>query len=130
MNTFSVVGIVIVFTIYILVDQVYLKRHLGIKSKYEWLFSVNRKTYAKIIDFLILILFIIIFLNLNSGSTFHTYSPVIRTSPMFGMFFLQNVNQGIEELLINRTEKSYYHKFLGSFMILVTFLILFVGERV
>nr|WP_249365629.1 DUF4181 domain-containing protein [Cytobacillus citreus] len=113
------------FAIYILVSQLYLKRHLGIQNKHEWLFSKNRKTYAKIIDF-----FILIFLNLNSGTNLHTYSLVIRTSPMFGMFFLDDVNQGIEELLINRTEKSYYHKFIGSFMILVAFLILFVGERV
>ncbi|MGM7700240.1 DUF4181 domain-containing protein [Pseudalkalibacillus sp. Hm43] len=128
METSTIVLLVLVFAIYILMSEYYFKRYLGIKLEGRWMFSDERNKLAVWIDGLILILFIGSMWHLNTGANSHLISPVIRMSPMFGLFFLQNLNQGIEERLTRRDEKRYYHNWLASFVMLVTFIIFFVGE--
>lgn len=56
------------------------------------------------------------------------YSPIVRTSPMFGLFFLLGIKRGFEEWLLNRDQKVYYYEWLGSLLIIVAFFIIFIGE--
>ncbi len=127
METSTIVLLVLVIAIYLWISEYYFKRYLGIKLQSRWMFSDERNKLAVMIDGLILILFIGSIFHLNTGPNSYTVSPVIRISPMFALVFLQNLNRGIEERLTRRDEKRYYHNWLSSFVMLVTFIII-VGE--
>ncbi|QHS21787.1 DUF4181 domain-containing protein [Virgibacillus sp. MSP4-1] len=128
MKIITVIGLIVIFFIYLFVDQYLLKRKLGIKTKKFWLFSENRKTYAIVIDIVIMILFVISYWILNTGENVLKYSAIVRTGPLFGLFFLLFLNRGIEEIRIHPTEKSYYHSWLGSLLILSAFIVILIFE--
>ena len=127
MHTSTIVELVVLIVIYLLISELYLKRYLGILSNYKWLFNKHRNKFAILIDILIIVLFIVSNLILFEAGL-HKYSAIVRTSPMFGLFFLQKINHGIEEFLTNRSEKFYYHEWLASIVLVVAFLILFVED--
>ncbi|GAA0492668.1 hypothetical protein GCM10008986_18800 [Salinibacillus aidingensis] len=128
MKIITVTGFIVIFLVYIFVDQYLLKRILGVKTKKFWLFSKDRKVFAIVIDVIILILFVISYWTLNSGENVMQYSAIVRTSPMFGLFFLLFVNRGIEERLVNPAEKAYYRDWLGALLILSAFFVLSIFE--
>ncbi|MCF6136458.1 DUF4181 domain-containing protein [Pseudalkalibacillus berkeleyi] len=127
MNFFTGVSLVTLIAIYLWISQYYLKRHLGIQNKWRWLLSEDRNKLAVMIDVIILVLFIFTYMFFNFEE--NHYSTMVRVSPMFMLFFLQNINQGIEKFLVHRSDQSYYHNWLGAFVILVTFIIMFIGEQ-
>ncbi|WP_445678092.1 DUF4181 domain-containing protein [Psychrobacillus sp. FSL H8-0484] len=67
-------------------------------------------------------------MSLIERSNFQTYSLIV-VSPMFGLFFLLGLNRGLEEWLFHRDKKVYYYEWLGSFMNLITFFIILIGEQ-
>lgn len=48
---------------------------------------------------------------------------------MFALFFLLGITRGFEEWFLHHEEKAYYYEWLGSILILVTFLIIFIGQQ-
>ncbi len=129
MNASTIISLVVLFASYICFSQFYLKKHLGIKSKWMWMLSEERNKFAVMIDVVLLVLFVFSYLKLNIEPKSYKLPVIVRMSPMFLLFFLQNINQGFEEYFANRSEKSYYHHWLGSFVLLVTFIILLWGEQ-
>ncbi|WP_110063392.1 DUF4181 domain-containing protein [Cytobacillus oceanisediminis] len=97
------------------------------KSKNRlWLFSKNRKQVFIVIDTNILFLFIVSTLYLHDDSNI---TSIERISPVLGMFFLMGVFNGIEEYVNNKRAKAYYHEWLGTLIILIAFLNIFVMEH-
>ncbi|MGE6204532.1 DUF4181 domain-containing protein [Guptibacillus hwajinpoensis] len=128
MNIFTIVCLVSLLAIYLWLSEYYLKRHLGIKSKWTWMFAEDRYKISMIIDIVLVVAFIYSFLSLNIDANSENNPVMMKISPIFALFFLQNLNQGIEERLRNLHDKAYYHQFLGSFMIGLSFLIFLIGH--
>lgn len=128
MNTFTIVGLVISFTLFLFLTQFYLKRRFNI-HKWKGLTFKERNKYSVAAEFIIVFLFIYSSFCLNVESMNSAYSPIVRTSPMFGLFFLFGIKRGFEEWLLNRNQKVYYYEWLGSLLIIVAFFIIFIGER-
>jgi hypothetical protein len=117
---------VIVVGVYFLFSELYLKRHLGIKRREPVSFLTGkRKPIYRYIDGFIFILFLFFLfkLNVDPGSETESYSPGLRASPLFGMFFLNSIVSGFEEWATNRQAKAYYHEWAGSVMLFVSFLL-------
>ncbi|WP_342598275.1 DUF4181 domain-containing protein [Psychrobacillus sp. FSL H8-0483] len=128
MKTFTIVSLLIVFAIYLFITEFYLKRRLKIKNKWKGLFFIERNSYSFAIDIVLIFLFIFSTMSLIERSNFQTYSLIVAT-PMFGLFFLLGLNRGLEEWLFHRDKKVYYYEWLGSFMNLITFFIILIGEQ-
>ncbi|MGG1686526.1 DUF4181 domain-containing protein [Pseudalkalibacillus sp. NRS-1564] len=128
MNVPTIVSLVILFAVYIWVCEYYFKRRLGIKDQTKWMMSKDRNKVAKVIDLVLVVLFIYCNFDWNVGPNSENYPVMMKISPIFALFFLHNMNQGIEELLKNRSGKSYYHYWLGSLMSVLSFLILCIDQ--
>ncbi|MDO6654635.1 DUF4181 domain-containing protein [Anaerobacillus sp. 1_MG-2023] len=128
MNTFTIVCLVSLLAIYLWLSEYYLKRHLGIRSKWTWMFAEDRYKISMITDIVLVVSFIYSFLSLNIDVNSENNPIMMKVSPIFALFFLQNLNQGIEERLRNFNDKAYYHQFLGSFMIGLSYLIFLIGH--
>ena len=122
MENFPFIEILIVFAIYLAISYFYLNKKLGIKNKRRGLLSMQRNRYFLAIDFILFILFIgVIMGHANRDFTFmgsHFY-----LFAMFGLFIMLSINVGIEEWLLHRKDKAFYHEWLSS---LLYFTILFV----
>ena len=127
MNTFTIVGLIVVATLYLFLSQYYLKRRLKIKDK--WPLSRNRNAYSFAIEIILFTLFTFSLMGLYQSSEFHMYSVTMRIGPMFGLFFLLGITRGVDEWVRNRDEKLFYHDWLGSIMILISFLVIYLGEQ-
>lgn len=127
MNTFTIVGLIIVGIIYFFISQYYLKWKLKIRDK--WVLTRNRNAYTIAIEIILYILSIYSFFALNLNEDSHMYAATTKIIPIFALFFLIGITRGIDEWLRNRSEKTYYHDWLGSLMIVLSFLVLYIGEQ-
>lgn len=127
MNTFTIVGLIVVGTIYFFISQYYLKRKLKIRDK--WVLTRNRNAYSLAVEILLFIVFTYSFFALNLSEDSHTYTATTKIVPVFALFFLLSITRGMDEWLRNRDEKVYYHDWLGSTLIALSFLVLYIGEQ-
>ncbi len=92
------------------------------------MFAEDRYKISMITDIVLVVSFNYSFLSLNIDVNSENNPIMMKVSPIFALFFLQNLNQGIEERLRNFNDKAYYHQFLGSFMIGLSYLIFLIGH--
>ncbi len=124
MNVNVIIGWLILFGLFFLISH-YLKKHLGIKTReWVWMFSDKRKPVFRIVYSSIFVLFLFGMFQLNFEPGSENYSSVVKTSPLFAAIFLQSIVSGIEEWVTNREKKAYYHEWLGSILILGSFLVI------
>lgn len=129
MNTFTIVGLIITLAINLSIIHFYLKKRLKIKRKWNGTLAKDKKKYSMVIEIIIFCLFVLSTMNLFIEHGIENFSFSVRLMPMFGMLFLLSVNRGIEEWLFFREEKTYYYDSLDSVYILVSFLIVLIGEQ-
>lgn len=125
MNTLTIVGLLIVGLTYLFISQYYLKRKLKIKDK--WVLTRNRHAYSFVIEIILFVLFLITFMEIDP--TANSYSPITGISLIFTFFFIISIIRGMDEWLRNRDEKVYYHDWLGSIMLVLFFLVIYLGEQ-
>ena len=83
---------------------------------------MQRNRYFLAIDFILIILFIgVIMGHANRDFTFLGSQAYLFA--MFGLFIMLSINGGIEEWLLHRKDKAFYHEWLSA---LLYFTILFV----
>lgn len=92
------------------------------------MFHQDRKGLWIFIDCVLLVLFIWAMFWVNVEERPEPFSGLVRTSPMFALFFLTNLNRGLEEWLTHREDKAYYHEWLGSLLFLTVVAILFLAQ--
>ncbi|WP_313894460.1 DUF4181 domain-containing protein [Psychrobacillus sp.] len=129
MNTLTIVGLIIALAINLSIIHFYLKKRLKIKRKWNGTLAKDKKKYSMVIEIIIFCLFFLSTMNLFIDHGIENFSFSERLMPMFGMLFLLSVNRGIEEWLFFRQEKTYYYDLLDSVYILVSFLIILIGEQ-
>ena len=127
MNTFTIVGLIIVGIIYLFISQYYLKRKLKIRDK--WVLTRNRHGYTIAIEIILFIVFTFSFMELNLNEDSRMYPVTTKIIPAFALFFLIGITRGMDEWLRNRDQKVYYHDWLGSALIALSFLVLYIGEQ-
>ncbi|PSL41479.1 uncharacterized protein DUF4181 [Planomicrobium soli] len=128
MNTATVAGLVIAFLVYLIISHFYFKKRLNIKAKSTFMFHQDRSRISVAIDGILLVGFIYAMFWINVEKEAEMFSGVIKISPLFALFFLTSLNRGIEERVLHREEKAYYHDWLESLLCLAVFFILLIGE--
>ncbi|WP_071395109.1 DUF4181 domain-containing protein [Bacillus tuaregi] len=122
-----ILGLIIILGFYLFVSEYYLKRRLNIKSKSKGVFSKGRKSIFIVIEVTLMIIFIIATFTLGN---YFPYSPMIRSLPFPIFFFLIYFFRGIEEWIVKKSDKSYYHEWLVSITFLIVILFITFGEFV
>ncbi|HSP22375.1 MAG TPA: DUF4181 domain-containing protein [Planococcus sp. (in: firmicutes)] len=129
MNSSTIVAIAVVFVLYVLASQFYLKKKLKIKPVTVSIFHQDRRRLFIAIDVALLLLFAIGMMVLFVENDIGDFPGIVAISPLFALFFLQGVNHAIEQWLLHRQEKAYWHEILSSAVMLVLFAIIWVGEK-
>ena len=109
------------FSTYLLVSEFYIKRRLNIKRIRKGTFRKGRKKVFIIIEVALMIFFITTtFMFLD----YFSYSPIIRSLPIFIFFFSVSLLRGIEEWIVKKSDRSYYYEWLASitFLIMILFI--------
>lgn len=124
MNEFTLPALAIVLIFYLVITQLYFRKHLNIKNKWIGPFSKGRKLSFIAIDLFIILAFfvfaVIFGTRLDAFPNFHLTLII----SLFTLFFLLSINRGLEQWLFHRSEKAYYHEWASSLTILVMFLII------
>ena len=118
--TTRIIGLLIIFLIYLILSELYLKRTLNIKEVRKSLLSKGRKKVFVFIEIILMILFVV--------CSFYVAANHLVIFPVFLFFALLYFFRGIEEWRMKKREKGYYHEWLSSLMFLVMFLFLLIGE--
>ena len=118
--TTRVIALLIIFLIYLILSELYLKRTLNIKAVRKSLLSKGRKKVFVFIEIILMILFVV--------SSFYVVASHLVIFPIFLFFALLYFFRGIEEWREKKIEKGYYHEWLSSLMFLVMFLFTLIGE--
>ena len=118
--TARIIGLLIIFLIYLILSELYLKRTLNIKEVRKGLLSKGRKKVFVSIEIILMILFVV--------CSFYVATNHLVIFPIFLFFSLLYFFRGIEEWRMKKREKGYYHEWLSSLMFLVMFLFLLIGE--
>lgn len=116
----SMLGLLIIFLLYLILSKLYLKKTLKIEEVRKSILSKGRNKVFVTIEIILMILFVICAVYLVD------YALVIFPIILFS--FLLYFFRGIEEWWENKSAKGYYHDWLFSFMYLVMFLFLLMGE--
>ncbi len=87
MNIFTIVCLVSLLAIYLWLSEYYLKRHLGIKSKWTWMFAEDRYKISMIIDIVIVVAFIYSFLSLNIDANSENNPVMMKIQSDFCIVF-------------------------------------------
>lgn len=106
MGTISLV-VVIMLVFYTGMSQFYLKRVLGIKPRGFVTEGRKKKFFILETSVMLLIFSYIIFAHFYFGSL-----TLLISSPMFLLFSLMLIIQGIEERKRDKQAKKYYHEWL------------------
>ena len=118
--TTRVIGLLIIFLIYLILSELYLKRTLNIKAVRKSLLSKGRKKVFVFMRIILMILFVV--------SSFYVVASHLFIFPIFLFFALLYFFRGIEEWREKKIEKRYYHEWLSSLIFLVMFLFTLMGE--
>lgn len=126
MDTSTIVSLLVLFVGYSLVDYFYLKKHLGINSKWKWMFSDERSKIAIVIDVILFAIFTSIQFKYILEPEYFNYPLVVQIIPLLALTFLQGILQGFEEFLTNRSEKTHHRHWLGALMVAFTYVIIYI----
>ncbi len=117
----TMLGLIIIIGLYILISEYYVKRRLKIKRSQIGLFSKGRKKVFVLIEITLLILLLI-------SLKYFSSSPVLRGFPVPIFFFFMFLVRGIEEWVVRKSEKGYYHEWLAAATMLVVMIFVALGE--
>ncbi|MFE8699727.1 DUF4181 domain-containing protein [Cytobacillus sp. FJAT-54145] len=115
-NNTQILGLLVIFIIYLILSELYLKRILNIREVKKGLFIKGRRKIFVSIEIILMILFVYV---IASG---------IVIFAIFLFFALLYFLRGIEEWLEKKSQKGHYHDWLGSIIFLVMFLFMLIGE--
>ncbi len=123
--TISLIGLLVLLSIQLLISEFYLKRHLKITPARKGLFSNGRHNVFIMIEVILVIIFIIssYFVIIHFNLSYY-----IRGLPILFFFLLLYFFRGLEEWMVRRDEKAYYHEWLGSIIFLIMILFVTIGE--
>ena len=128
MENFPLIEILVILAIYNAISYFYLNKKLGIKNKRRGLLSMHRNRYFLAIDFLFIFLFLGVLMGYANGEfTFMGSHSYILA--MCGLFISLSINSGIEEWLLHRKDKAFYHEWLSSLLYLMVLFVLVIGEK-
>lgn len=118
--TARIVGVFLIFLVYLIVSELFLKRTLHIKEVRKSLLSEGRKKLFVSIEIILIFLFVY--------STFYFMDThlVILSPFLFStcLYFFR----GIEEWHERKSEKGFYLEWLTSFTFFVMFIFMLYGE--
>ncbi|WP_099353089.1 DUF4181 domain-containing protein [Fredinandcohnia onubensis] len=118
--TGRIVGLLLIFLIYIMLSELYLKRTLHIKEVRKSILSEGRKKLFIIIEIILIFLFVY--------STFYFMDTPLFILPTFLFSTCLYFFRGIEEWHERKSEKGYYQEWLTSLTFFVMFLFMLFGE--
>ncbi|WP_180271272.1 DUF4181 domain-containing protein [Fredinandcohnia onubensis] len=118
--TTRIVGVFLIFLIYLIVSELFLKRTLKIKEVRKSLLSEGRKKLFVIIEIILMFLFVY--------STFYFMDTHLVILPAFLFSTCLYFFRGIEEWYERKSEKGYYLEWLTSFTFFVMFIFMLYGE--
>ncbi|MBM6619554.1 DUF4181 domain-containing protein [Bacillus suaedaesalsae] len=118
------VGFIVLFVIFLLLSELYLKRVLKIKAVRKSLFSEKRKKVFMYVEGILLLLFVLITFYIMNNFDYTIFASL----PSFVLFALIYLNRSIEEQMENKSGKSYLHDWLVSITLFVMFLFVLIGE--
>jgi uncharacterized membrane protein len=128
-NTSTIVAIIAVLALYFLASQFFLKKKLNIKLDTVSIFHQDRKKLFIAIDVGLLLLFAVGMMNLFVENDISNFPRIVAIIPLFALFFLLSVNHAIEQWLLHRQEKAYWHEILSAAVMLVLFAVIWAGEN-
>ena len=117
--TTRMIGLLIVFIVYLILSELYLKRILKIKAVSKGLLNKGRKKVFLYIEIILMILFVV-------SSFYVVTNHLVIFFIVFLFFALLYFFRGIEEWREKKSEKGYYHEWLASLMFLVMFLFMLI----
>jgi hypothetical protein len=120
-------GLIIILALYLLVSEFYIKRRLNIKRIRKGTFTKGRKKVFIVIEVALMIFFIT---TTFTFLEYFPYSPIIRSLPIFIFFFSVSLLRGIEEWIVKKSNRSYYHEWLASITFLIMILFITFVEMV
>lgn len=127
-NPITIVAIAMVFALYVLVSQFFLKKKLKVKPVTVSIFHQDRKRLFIAIDVVWLLMFIVGMMVLFVENDIGDFPRFAAAIPVFALFFLQGVNHAIEQWLLNRQKKAYWHEILNAVLLLLLFAVIWAGE--
>ncbi|AQX54622.1 DUF4181 domain-containing protein [Priestia flexa] len=120
----GLIGVILLFILYFSTSHYYLKKRLNIQEKRVSLFSKDRKRLYRVIEGIIVVLFIY-FLGVVTFSERSDEFPIwIRALPVCGFFILVDTLRGIEHWMTDKESKSYVYEFLGVVFMLALLVII------
>ena len=128
MNLSTIAAIIVVFALYILVSQFFLKKKLKVKPVTVSIFHQDRKWIFIAIDVALLLMFIVGMMLLFVENDAGNFPRFVATIPIFALFFLQGVNHAIEQWLLQRQKKAYWHEILNAVLMLLLFAVMWASE--
>ncbi|MDN3449405.1 DUF4181 domain-containing protein [Planococcus sp. APC 3906] len=129
MNTSTIVAVIAVLALYFLASQFILKKKLKIKADTGSIFHQDRKKLFIAIDGGLLLLFVIGMMVLFVENDISNFPGIVAIIPLFALPFLLGVNHAIEQWLLHRPEKAYWHEILSAAVMLVLFAVIWAGEK-
>ncbi len=123
----TILGITIIFLLYLLYSEFYIVRRLKIKKPKKGLFTKGRKKIFVYIE-LLLFLFMALYVFILEDYSFDSSNILPFVLPIFTalLFFLR----GIEEWITNREAKIYYHEWSSSIAFLIMTLFFFLSRKI
>lgn len=118
----SLIGLLLIFAVFLLISEVYLKRVLGIKAIRKCPFNAKRKKRYVFTEIILLLLFIF---SMFYAAIDLTLPPTIM---IFIFFAIMDFIRGMEEWIENKSEKGYYHEWLATITFIIMFLVVLIAE--
>lgn len=127
-NPSTIVAIAMVFAVYVLASQFYLKKKL---KKNRSLSAYSIRIEGVIYCYRCCLAAVVCHRDtgLVRRKRYRRFPPFVATIPLFALFFLQGVNRAIEQWLLHRQKKAYWHEILSSVLRLLLFAVIWAGEK-
>ncbi|MGO4888032.1 DUF4181 domain-containing protein [Anaerobacillus sp. MEB173] len=119
--------VVIIMALFLLISEFYINRRLNIKRPRVSIFSKGRKKVYIVFEIALIIL------SLIAVFTFLTYFPhsaALRNLPILLFFFSLSLLRGIEEWIVKKSDRGYYHEWSVSITFLIIIVFIIVVEMV
>ena len=114
-----ILGVIIFFI------DFYLVKVLKISRPKKKMFDQGRKKFFVVSEVSVFIGFVVSMLVLAG---YFSVSPNVAILPIFLFLALVFLIRGVEEFMLNKRAKGYYHDWVGSFALLCTFTLLFFAR--
>lgn len=129
MNASTIVAIAVILVMHFLASQLFLKKKLDIKPDTVSIFHQDRKKLFIAIDIGLLLLFTVGMMILHVENDISNFPGIVAIIPLFALFFLLSVNHAVEQWLLHRPKKAYWHEILSAAVMLMVFAVVWAGGR-